>query len=122
MPQKGVALPGSPTAAYYAHFANIQQHLSIEDFSRVDSMIALRMRATGHSRQDVADVIHQCAPGIRKIKEGRNWQRYAERTADYAFGIAGDVDMGKNERLWEHWKRIEGSGVSNNQYTTMRMR
>ena len=49
-------------------------------------------------------------------------QRYAERTADYAFGIAGDVDMGKNERLWEHWKRIEGNGVSNNQYTTMRMR
>ena len=33
-----------------------------------------------------------------------------------------NVDMAKNECFWEHWKRIEGSGVSNNQYTTMRMR
>ena len=122
LPSQSVTPPGSGAAAYYAHFANIQRHLSIEDYSRVDAMIALRMRATGHSRQAVAEVIRQCAPDIREKKEGRNWQRYAERTADYAFGIAGDVDMGKNERLWEHWKRIEGNGVSNNQYTTMRMR
>ena len=108
LPQQGAAPPGSGASAYYAHFANIQQHLSIEDFSRVDAMIALRMRATGHSRQDVADVIRQCAPDIREKKEGRNWQRYAERTADYAFGMAGDVDMAKNERFLEHWKRIEG--------------
>ena len=99
--------PGSPTAAYYAHFANIQQHLSIEDYSRVDAMIALRMRATGHSSQAVTEVIRQCAPGIREKKEGRNWQRYAERTADYAFGMAGDVDLAKSERFLEHWKRVE---------------
>ena len=122
MPQKGVALPGSPTAAYYAHFANIQQHLSIEDFSRVDAMIALRMRATGHSRQDVADVIHQCAPGIRKIKEGRNWQRYAERTAAYAFGVAGDVALARNEKYFEHWRKIEGVEPEKRQEEAPRLR
>ena len=122
LPPQSATPPGSPTAAYHAHFANIQRHLSIEDFSRVDAMIALRMRATGHSREAVAEVVRQCAPDIREQKEGRNWQRYAERTADYAFGMAGDVDMAKNECFWEHWKRIEGSDVSNNQYTTMRMR
>ena len=122
LPQQGAAPPGSGAAAYHAHFANIQQHLSIEDFSRVDAMIALRMRATGHSREAVAEVVRQYAPDIREKKEGRNWQRYAERTADYAFGMAGDVDMAKNERLWEHWKRIEDSRVSNNLHTTMRMR
>ena len=108
LPQQGATPPGSGATAYYAHLANIQQHLSIEDFSRVDAMIALRMRATGHSRGAVAEIIHQCAPGIREKKEGRNWQRCAERTADYAFGMAGDVDLAKNERFLEHWKRIEG--------------
>ena len=37
--------PGDPQQAYFLHYENIRSHLSIEDFSRVDAMIALRMRA-----------------------------------------------------------------------------
>lgn len=41
-------------------------------------MIALRMRANGHSREAVEETIRACAPTIRDTQTGRNWQRYAE--------------------------------------------
>lgn len=100
--------PGDPAAAYFAHLENIRRHLTIEDYSRVDAMIALRLRANGHSREVVAETIRACAPTIRDSRVGRNWQRYAERTADYAFGPAGDRDLERNERYRELWRRIEG--------------
>lgn len=99
---------GDPAAAYYAHLDNIRRHLTIEDYSRVDAMIALRMRSNGHSRESVVETIRACAPTIRDSQAGRNWQRYAERTADYAFGPAGERDMARNERYWSLWRRVEG--------------
>ena len=95
--------------AYYAHYENIRQHLTVEDFSRVDAMIALRLRAIGHSQQAVTEALCQCAPTIREKKEGRDWQRYAERTAAYAFSVAGDVALAKHKRYMEHWRGIEGA-------------
>ena len=56
----------------------------------MDAMIALRMRSNGHGLPAVAETIRACSPTIRDSQTGRNWQRYAERTADYAFGPAGD--------------------------------
>ena len=117
--------PGDPVAAYYAHLDNIRKHLTIDDYSRVDAMIALRMRSNGHSRSDVAETVRNCAPTIREAEKagvGRNWQRYAERTADYAFGMAGDVDMAKNERYRELWRRIEGIGKQEREVPRVRMR
>lgn len=99
--------PGNPAAAYYAHLENIRRHLTIEDYSRVDAMIALRLRSNGHSREAVEETIRACAPTIRDLQTGRNWQRYAERTADYAFGPAGDRDLERNERYRELWRKIE---------------
>ena len=109
-PNLASALPHTADSvkAYYAHYENIRQHLTVEDFSRVDAMIALRLRATGHSQQDIAEAVRQCAPTIREKNEGRDWLRYAERTAAYAFSVAGDVALAKNERYGEHWRRIEG--------------
>ena len=126
-PKRGDALnrsarPGDAVSAYHAHLENIRRHLSIEDYSRVDAMIALRMRSTGHSRDDVAKAIQQCAPTIREAQERRDWQRYAERTAAYAFGVAGDVDLAKNERYAEHWRKIEGIGEPKQEQPRMRMR
>ena len=95
------------TSAYYTHLENIRNHLSIEDYSRVDAMIALRLRSNGHSREAVAETIRACAPTIRETQKGRNWQRYAERTADYAFGPAGDRDLERNARYRELWRGIE---------------
>ena len=100
--------PGDPDSAYYAHLENIRRHLTIEDYSRVDAMIALRLRSNGHSRESVEETIRACAPAIRDSQAGRNWQRYAERTADYAFGPAGDRDLERNERYRDLWRRVEG--------------
>lgn len=73
----------------------------------MDAMIALRMRSNGHSRKAVAETIRACSPSIRDSQTGRNWQRYAERTADYAFGPAGDRGLARNERYRELWRRVE---------------
>lgn len=101
--------PGDPAAAYYAHLENIRRHLTIEDYSRVDAMIALWLHSNGHSREVVEETIRACATTIREKQTGRNWQRYAERTADYAFGPAGDRDMVRNERYRELWRKVEGA-------------
>ena len=113
--------PGDPSKAYYAHLENIRKHLIIEDYSRVDAMIALRMRANGHSKETVAETIRTCAPTIRENPKGRDWQRYAERTADYAFGMAGDQDMARNQRFWPLWRKVEGLGEVQQEQPTLRM-
>lgn len=103
--------PGSTASAYYAHYEDIRKRITTEDLSRVDAMIAVRLRATGHSQEAIAEALLQCARTIRQSvpkRETRNWHRYAERTAAYAFGVAGDVALAKNARLVEHWRKAEG--------------
>ena len=116
------ARPGDPANAYYSHLDNIRPHLTIEDYSRVDAMIALRMRANGHSREAVEDTIRTCAPTIRTVQTGRNWQRYAERTVDYAFGPTGDRDLARNERYMELWRKVEGIEETERRHTRTRLR
>ena len=103
----GCGPSGDAVTAYHAHLEDIRRHLTIEDYSRVDAMIALRLRATGHSRDAVMDAVRQYAPAIRETPARRDWQRYAERTADYAFGTAGDVELAKYETYREMWRRVE---------------
>jgi hypothetical protein len=121
------APPGNPAAAYGAHLrairkdterlsarnaalalfmANVPQLNIFGSPSHVDALIALRMRVSGFSREDVAEAVRQCAPEARG-GENRDWQRYAERTAAYAFGMAGDVELAKNLELPQQWQRIE---------------
>ena len=120
--------PSSATAAYLAHFENIRRNLTVEDFSRVDAMIAIRLRASGYSQEAVADTILQCGPVIRQTREGRgkrearDWHRYAERTAAYAFGVAGDVALARNEKYFEHWRKIEGVEPEKQREEAPRMR
>ncbi|WP_165076914.1 MULTISPECIES: DNA-primase RepB domain-containing protein [unclassified Desulfovibrio] len=94
--------------AYFKHWEDISAHINIKDFSRVDAMIALRLRSNGHSQKEVEETLRACAPAIRERRAGRNWQRYAERTAAYAFGYAGDRDMERHSRYRKLWGRIEG--------------
>ena len=46
----------------------------------------------------------------------------AERTAEYAFGMAGDRDLVRNERYREMWKRIEGIEERERRQSKTRMR
>ena len=98
---------GSTRAAYYAHYANIREHFADADLSRIDSMIAVRLRATGHSPQDVAEALYECAPTIRQNPEGRDWQRYAERTVNYAFTVGGEMAIHRNKQAIRAWYALE---------------
>lgn len=75
----------------------------------------------------MADTILQCGPAIRQTREGRgkrearDWHRYAERTAAYAFGVAGDVALARNEKYFEHWRKVEGEDTTQQTRPRMRM-
>ena len=114
--------PGNPSKAYYAHLDNIRRHMTIDDYSRVDAMIALRMRANGHSREAVVETLRTCAPTIRENAKGRDWQRYAERTAEYAFGMAGDRDLERNRGYWHLWRKVEGLEETQREQAEKRLR
>ncbi|WP_245517642.1 hypothetical protein [Methylorubrum sp. Q1] len=61
------------------------------DPSRVDALIARRLRGTGHSEPAVAALITACAPAVPRI--GRYaWQSYGQRAAANAFRT--DTDDG----------------------------
>jgi hypothetical protein len=102
----------SPDAveAFRRHYRDVlkRQRGGEVDMSRVDSMIAVRMRITGHDQATIEDAIRQCAPATRLKDEDRDWNDYARRTARYAYSAAGDrqaADLGKYRQQWE---RLEG--------------
>ena len=74
--------------AYARHYRDVVQRQAgkVTDRSRVDAMIAVRMRATGHTQQQVESALRLCAPMMHPNTETRGWSNYAQRTAVYAFG------------------------------------
>ena len=103
---------GSALDVYQQHYRDISKRLQggAMDLSRVDSMIAIRMRITGHKQSAIESVICQGAPSIRPTHEIRDWSEYAKRTARYAFSAAGDrrvAEFSKNRQVWE---KLEGRG------------
>jgi len=78
------------------------------DLSRVDSMIAVRMRVTGHDQAAIEGAIRQCAPATRQKGEGRDWNDYAQRTARYAYSAAGDRQAAELGKYRQQWEKLEG--------------
>jgi hypothetical protein len=109
VPPPGNATAG-PVDAYRLHYSDVlkRQQGGKVDLSRVDSMIAVRMRVTGHSQAEVAAALRQCAPGIRPPGEVRDWNDYALRTADYAYSPAGERQARDLQKYRECWERLEG--------------
>ena len=77
------------------------------DLSRVDSMIAVRMRVTGHNQTAIMGALRDCAPGIRGNDDQRDWNDYAQRTARYAFSAAGDRQASELVTYRQRWERLE---------------
>ena len=69
-----------------------------ESSSRQDARIALLMRAEGYSSEAVIESIRRYAREKRR-EEKRDWSRYATRTAAYAFGLAGDMELARMPRM-----------------------
>ena len=85
-------------------------------------MIAVRLRATGHSPQDVAEALYECAPTIRKNPEGRDWQRYAERTVNYAFTVGGEMAIHQNKQAIRAWYALEQRRLNTEKDEGLRLR
>ncbi|HYQ93088.1 MAG TPA: hypothetical protein VES89_13685, partial [Candidatus Competibacteraceae bacterium] len=51
--------------AYQAHYQDVVRLTGGADRSRVDAMIAVRLRVTGHRQDEIENTLRQCAPAIR---------------------------------------------------------
>lgn len=100
----------SGIVAYQNHYKDIlvRQKGGV-DLSRIDAMIAVRMRVTGHDQSSIEGVLRQCAPTIRlDDAQGRDWSDYAQRTARHAFSPAADLQAGELEKKYkQHWTALE---------------
>jgi hypothetical protein len=98
--------------AYQQHYHDIlkyQRYADI-DWSRIDSMIAMRMRVTNHTKTAIETAICQCAPLIRQRASHHNWTDYAQRTAHYVFSSEGDLKIQKLGKYCQQWKTLEQTG------------
>jgi len=106
-PRQGLDSAGGGTAqqqAYAGHHRAILQRYPDADLSRVDSMIAVRMRMTGHSSDDIRSTIEQCAPAARPPEQQqRDWHDYARRTAAAAETPRAEQQI---ESLQKHKEQI----------------
>jgi hypothetical protein len=80
--------------AYRRHHSDVMERQAggKVDLSRVDSLIAVRLRVTGHSITNIEAAMSSCAPRSRPPEAGaeRDWHTYARRVAQYAFSAAGN--------------------------------
>jgi len=95
--------------AYQRHLDDIRRHLRGRniDASRVDGVIAVRLRATGYDRAQVGQAIGNEAAKRRPTEE-RDWNAYAARTVTHAFGPAGDRHLRLLQDARETLLAIEG--------------
>lgn len=97
----------APPSPYDIHRKDIDARLSVRNPAQLDWMIGLRMRATGHNREEIAQelLIHI---GSERSSESRDWGRYAQLTAEAIFGVRGDLEMPNLQGRTEAWMRLEG--------------
>jgi hypothetical protein len=86
---------GNLASPYHAYREAFKKRMAGEhlDDSRLDAMIALRMRLSGYSFGDVGNEMYRQARPLRQEHEHRDWKDYARRMVWYAFGAAGDIDI-----------------------------
>ena len=95
--------------AYNQHLADIMARFKFTDvdMSKLDGMIALRLRVTGHSQEKIYATLLECGPRIERSRQRDDWPDYAHRTAAYAFGLAGEAALAKVEKYRGQWQNIE---------------
>ncbi len=109
IPDKLAVVAGNGAEAYRRHYQYIRESRWSDnvDVSRIDGEIAVRMRVTGHTQAEVEQIMIQCAQAARETSEGRDWERYGKRAAQYAFGAAGDRQMPRLEAYGKQLLELE---------------
>jgi hypothetical protein len=105
--------PGTttPDSSYRLHKADILNRIEVRNPSRLDWMIAVRMRVTGHDQQTIALVLRDNARGGRE-SENRDWSNYAERTSEAVFGPRGDRESATHRSRAYSWAQVEGRDLA----------
>jgi hypothetical protein len=113
--------------AYIAHFQDIMRVERKQgcskpniDANRIDVMIGIRLRATGHTKEQIRDTMEVMAPEIRKELGSAGthpWNEYSARTANYVFSARGDKELRDKEPRFEKWKTIEKGGENASERT-----
>jgi Relaxase/Mobilisation nuclease domain/Large polyvalent protein-associated domain 7 len=98
--------------AYRLHFAEAVRESAAPktDPSRFDSEVAVRLRLTGHHRDAIFGAIKEGAAASR-AGERRDWDAYARRAVDFAFGVPGSQLAHSFELRREHLLRVEGRSL-----------
>jgi hypothetical protein len=108
--------PGGPVReaktlveVYGRHLADVERDQKSQhaDPSRLDALVAVRMRVTGHRREAIASAISEGAAG-RRPDEKRDWETYGRRAAEFAFSFPGERLDKQLMPQREQFVRIEG--------------
>lgn len=105
--KSGTANPAAAIDAYRIHYRDLTRRPGRNDLSRVDAMIAVRLRVTGHAQAEIEAILLAGAPSVRTDSNHRNWQDYAHRTAAFAFSPAGDRKATSCSKYRAHWMTLE---------------
>ena len=102
----------SVAEAYRLHLEEVVRESAAPktDPSRFDSEVAVRLRLTGHHREAICDAIKEGAAASRP-GERRDWDAYARRAVDFAFGVPGSQLAHTFELRREHLLRVEGRSL-----------
>ena len=94
---------------YDAHRRDVLRELRGRrvDGSRVDALVAQRLRATGHTQGQVARIIRWEAPDAYPGRRQADWGDYAARAAAYAFGPASTRALERDADQLERWRKLE---------------
>lgn len=106
------SVPGSALDSYQRHYRDVRdvsrrQGEGEIDSSRLDALVAVRMRVTGHTQAEIEAALRQAAPA-REQGSGRDWGDYARRTARYAFSAVGERQVADGAKYRQRWERLEG--------------
>ena len=99
----------SPLEAYRRHLAEVAREPrgGKADPSRLDAEVAVRLRLTGHHRDAIVRAVAEGARTLRP-RERRDWQTYARRASDFAFGVPGSRLADHLAPQRDHFLRVEG--------------
>jgi hypothetical protein len=94
---------------YRQHAQDIVSRYSAHlDYSRVDSMIAVRLRLQGYSPAAIAWAVAVMGPQIRPpaLRQDHHWPDYAQRTAAWAFSPEASRQLSRLvpwQSQWDDW-------------------
>ena len=112
---RSLAPAGTALGSYQRHYLDVrwqQQDPSAIDPSRLDAIVAVRMRVTGYEQGDIEAVLRLAAAGRQRVAgqekgQGHDPEQYAKRTVQHAYSAFGERQAAAWGRHRQQWKVLE---------------